>query len=134
MRQAAAEIRVGGSGTWVNRIEIVEAGGDRSVTVIAREGSVTRAARWALAAWLALCARLRRADRAHRLQHRPLGIPAALALPGQQVLVEQLRDGVVSRLVLIGIEGAPPERLAEASRRLAAALRASRALRVGRER
>jgi hypothetical protein len=39
MRQAAAEIRVGGSGSWVNRIEIVEGGGDRSVTVIAREGS-----------------------------------------------------------------------------------------------
>jgi outer membrane lipoprotein-sorting protein len=39
MRQAAAEIRVGGSGTWVNRIEILEAGGDRSVTVITREAS-----------------------------------------------------------------------------------------------
>jgi outer membrane lipoprotein-sorting protein len=39
MRQAAAEIRVGGSGSWVSRIEIVEVGGDRSVTVIAREGS-----------------------------------------------------------------------------------------------
>lgn len=39
MRRAAAEIRVGGSGSWVNRIEIVEVGGDRSVTVIAREGS-----------------------------------------------------------------------------------------------
>lgn len=39
MRQAAAEIRVGGSGAWVNRIEILEAGGDRSVTVITREAS-----------------------------------------------------------------------------------------------
>jgi outer membrane lipoprotein-sorting protein len=39
MRQAAAEIRIGGSGSWVSRIEILEAGGDRSVTVIAREGS-----------------------------------------------------------------------------------------------
>lgn len=43
--------------------------------------------------------------------------------PAQQVLVEQLRDGVVSRLMLIGIEGAPPETLAQASKRLAAALR-----------
>ena len=43
--------------------------------------------------------------------------------PEQQVLVEQLREGVVSRLVLIGIEGAPPEALAQASRRLAAELR-----------
>jgi hypothetical protein len=39
MRQAAAEIILGGSGTWVNLIEIVEAGGDRSVTVITREAS-----------------------------------------------------------------------------------------------
>lgn len=39
MRQAAAEIRLAGSGTWVNRIEILEAGGDRSETVITREPS-----------------------------------------------------------------------------------------------
>jgi outer membrane lipoprotein-sorting protein len=37
MRQAASEIRVGGKGTWVNVIEIDEAGGDRSVTEITRE-------------------------------------------------------------------------------------------------
>jgi outer membrane lipoprotein-sorting protein len=37
MRQAASEIRVGGSGTWVNLIEIFQAGGDRSVTVVTRE-------------------------------------------------------------------------------------------------
>src|SRR6187549_1527304 len=41
----------------------------------------------------------------------------------QQVLVDQLREGVVSRLILAGIEGAPPEALARASKRLAAALR-----------
>jgi predicted exporter len=44
--------------------------------------------------------------------------------PEQQVLVEQLREGVVSRLILIGLEGAPPEALAQASKRLAQALRA----------
>jgi predicted exporter len=43
--------------------------------------------------------------------------------PAQQILVEQLRDGVVSRLILIGIEGAAPEPLARVSKRLAAALR-----------
>lgn len=37
MRQAASEIRVGGSGTWVKVIEIDETGGDRSVTEITRE-------------------------------------------------------------------------------------------------
>jgi len=43
--------------------------------------------------------------------------------PAQQLLVEQLRDGVVSRLMLIGIEGAAPEALAQASKRLAVELR-----------
>jgi predicted exporter len=43
--------------------------------------------------------------------------------PAQEILVDQLRDGVVSRLILVGIEGAPPATLAEASQRLAAALR-----------
>jgi predicted exporter len=43
--------------------------------------------------------------------------------PEQQVLVEQLREGVVSRLMLIGVEGAPPEALALASKRLAVELR-----------
>ena len=44
--------------------------------------------------------------------------------PVQQVLVDQLRDGVVSRLVLIGLEGEEPARLADVSRRMAARLRA----------
>jgi predicted exporter len=43
--------------------------------------------------------------------------------PVQQVLVEQLRDGVVSRLILIAIEGAAPAALAQTSKRLAAELR-----------
>jgi predicted exporter len=43
--------------------------------------------------------------------------------PAQEVLVEQLRDGVVSRLMLIGIEGAPPESLSQLSKRLAVELR-----------
>ena len=43
--------------------------------------------------------------------------------PEQQVLADQLRDGIVSRLILIGLEGASPEALARASRAVAAALR-----------
>lgn len=39
MRQAASEISLGGSGTWVHRIEILEAGGDHSVMIITREAS-----------------------------------------------------------------------------------------------
>ncbi|MGB7542970.1 MAG: MMPL family transporter [Burkholderiales bacterium] len=43
--------------------------------------------------------------------------------PAQQLLVEQLREGVVSRLILIGIEGAPTGALAQISKRLALSLR-----------
>jgi predicted exporter len=45
------------------------------------------------------------------------------ATPGQQILVEQLRDGVVSHLVLIAIEGAPADQSARISKQLAARLR-----------
>ena len=45
------------------------------------------------------------------------------ASPAQQVLVEQLRDGVVSRLILVGLDHAAPEALARTSKDLAAALR-----------
>jgi predicted exporter len=43
--------------------------------------------------------------------------------PAQRVLVDQLRDGVVSRLVLIGIEGVPAEQSTAISKRLASRLR-----------
>lgn len=43
--------------------------------------------------------------------------------PAQEILVEQLRSGAVSRLVLLGIEGGAAEALAEASRQVAASLR-----------
>src|SRR5688572_11232377 len=42
----------------------------------------------------------------------------------QALLVTQLRDGVASRLLLVGIEGAPAPALAQASRAMAAALAA----------
>jgi predicted exporter len=43
--------------------------------------------------------------------------------PAQQLLTEQLRDGVVSRLILAGIEGGTTETLAKASKNLALRLR-----------
>ncbi len=43
--------------------------------------------------------------------------------PAQRVLVEQLRDGVVSRLILVGLEGAPSENLARVSQAMAQQLR-----------
>ncbi|HYM02247.1 MAG TPA: hypothetical protein VET85_04815, partial [Stellaceae bacterium] len=46
----------------------------------------------------------------------------------QQVLVDQVRNGVVSRLILLGLDGAPPETLAALSRTLAARLRGDAAV------
>ncbi|MFP4905559.1 hypothetical protein ACLFKT_41945, partial [Paraburkholderia sp. BR14261] len=43
--------------------------------------------------------------------------------PTQQVLVDQLRDGLASRLILIGIDGGYESTRAELSRRVAASLR-----------
>ncbi|WP_321923585.1 MMPL family transporter [Paraburkholderia guartelaensis] len=44
--------------------------------------------------------------------------------PTQQVLVDQLRDGLASRLILVGIDGGYESTRAELSRRVAATLRA----------
>ena len=44
--------------------------------------------------------------------------------PAQRVLVDQLRDGVVSRLVLVAVVGVPPPKAAAINRGLAARLRA----------
>src|SRR6185503_8599942 len=79
--------------------------------------------RWVVGAWLVLmlaCAVVVgrttfKADVSAFLPRSPT--------PAQEILVEQLRDGVVSRVMLIGIEGAPPESLARLSKRLAAELR-----------
>lgn len=45
------------------------------------------------------------------------------ASPVEQVLVDQLRDGVASRLTLVGLSGASPAELARSSKALAARLR-----------
>lgn len=43
--------------------------------------------------------------------------------PTQQIMVDQLRDGVVSRLILIAVDGAPISTLAQISKSMAAQLR-----------
>jgi len=80
-------------------------------------------ARWPIAAWLVFigfCVFV-----VSRIQ---IGADLNAFLPGtptpaQRLLTEQLRDGIVSRLILIGIEGGPTEKLAAASRELAHRLR-----------
>lgn len=78
----------------------------------------------AVALWLALVA----ACAAVALQARFTADMSAflprLATPMQQLLADQLRDGAVSRLLLIGIEGGTPQARAAASRALGRALAA----------
>ncbi len=79
--------------------------------------------RWALIVWiagLALCALV--IARSEFTADLSAFLPSSPS-PEQRLLVDQLRDGVVSRLILVGLEGAPPEVLAKASREVAAKLR-----------
>lgn len=84
---------------------------------------MTRSGRWSIAVWLAgllVCALLIvRADFTADLSAFLPRSPST----AQQVLVDQLRDGVVSRLVLVAVEGAPPDALADLSRDTASRLR-----------
>jgi len=84
---------------------------------------VTLGPRWAVGAWLIFVAAcIAVIARTSFTTDISAFLPRS-PTPAQQILVEQLRDGVVSRLVLIGIEGAAPEALARLNKQLAAALR-----------
>jgi predicted exporter len=79
---------------------------------------LTRAGGIAIALWLALLA-----ASAALVWRTPLSTDLSAFLPrsptpAQQLLVDQLREGIVSRLVLVGIEGAAPPRLAARSEAL----------------
>ena len=86
---------------------------------------MTRGGRWALGAWVALLlgciAQVARTEFSTDLSAFLPRSPSA----AEELLVEQLREGAVSRLVLLGVEGDSPDRLAQVSKRLAASLRAS---------
>ena len=84
----------------------------------------SRARRWPVAVWLALvvaCAVI--VSRTEFTTDFSAFLPRSPS-PVQQVLVDQLRDGVVSRLILIGIEGAEPATLARVSTQMAGILQA----------
>ncbi len=84
---------------------------------------MTRSARLVIAAWIAfLVACTAVIARTEFTADLSAFLPRS-PTPAQKILVEQLRDGVVSRLMLIGIEGGTPAQLAAASKRLAAQLR-----------
>ncbi len=84
---------------------------------------MNRLPRWR--AWCAaalLCAAALIAVRAHYSTDMSAFLPRS-STPEQALLVDQLRDGPVSRLLLVAIEGGDPAARANASRRLAQALR-----------
>jgi predicted exporter len=84
---------------------------------------VTAAQRWCIATWLVfVAASIAVVARTTFTTDISAFLPRS-PTPEQRVLVEQLREGVVSRLVLIGIEGASPEALARASKQITAELR-----------
>jgi predicted exporter len=78
-----------------------------------------RGARAAIAVWLVFvvtCAWI--AAHAHYNADMSAFLPRA-PTPSQQILVDQLREGVVSRVLLVGVEGVEPEVLAQISNALA---------------
>ena len=84
---------------------------------------MTRAQRWRLVAWLLfVAASAAIVWRTSFTTDISAFLPRS-PTPAQQVLVEQLREGVVSRLMLVGIEDAAPEVLARVSKEMAAELR-----------
>jgi predicted exporter len=78
-----------------------------------------RGARAAVFAWLALLALCAwAAARSHYTADMSAFLPRS-PTESQQILVDQLREGVVSRVLMVGIEGAPVEQLAKLSDALA---------------
>ena len=87
-----------------------------------------------IALWLAGVARLRRRHRPH--DHSPPTCRhSCRSRPTneQQLLLDQLRDGLVSRLILVGIEGADAPTRAALSKQMAPALRADPAFVSGQQ-
>ena len=83
-----------------------------------------KARRWGIAAWIAvlvLC--IVQAARTQYVADLSSFLPAA-PTPEQRLLVEQLREGALSRTMMIGIEGGDAATRARASKALAARLRA----------
>lgn len=78
---------------------------------------------WLWLAAMAVCAAL--VARSHFTADMSAFLPQA-PTPEQQLLVDQLSDGLVSRLILVGIEGADPASHASLSRKLAEKVRADR--------
>ncbi len=80
---------------------------------------------WPVGVWLAVVAAMAAvAFRSSYVADLSAFLPSA-PTPEQAALLDPLKEGAAARLVLVGIEGGEATQRAEASRRLAAALRAS---------
>ncbi len=85
---------------------------------------MTRAARWPVLIWLALLIAALAVIARTRIDADFSAFLPAAPTPQQQLLVDQLQNGVVARMLLVGIEGGSNEMRGAASRHLAATLRA----------
>ena len=84
-----------------------------------------RVGRWRIVLWLAVMALA-----AWVVAHSRFSTDMSVFLPSQptarqQILVDQIKDGTLSRLILIGIDGGTAEQRAGASRQLAQWLRSN---------
>ena len=84
-----------------------------------------RVGRWRIVLWLAVMALA-----AWVVAHSRFSTDMSVFLPSQptarqQILVDQIKDGTLSRLILIGIDGGTAEHRADASRQLAQWLRSN---------
>ncbi|CAG9168319.1 MMPL family transporter [Cupriavidus respiraculi] len=80
-------------------------------------------ARWAVAGWLLFVAACAVVISGTRFTADLSAFLPRAPTPEQRLLVDQLRDGLVSRLILVGIEGGDAAGRAAVSRAMAAALR-----------
>ena len=83
--------------------------------------------RFALALWLALLIACAWIISQARITADMTAFLPRLSTPAQQMMADQLRAGVASRLMLVAIEGAAPEALAKASQALTRQLRRNNA-------
>ncbi|QTD43690.1 MMPL family transporter [Ottowia testudinis] len=89
--------------------------------------SAPRSSRWVLAAWLVLMAACVALVATSRYSTDMSAFLPSDPDARQRLLVDQIKDGALSRMILMGIDGGTPEARAAASAQLAATLRQSNA-------
>ena len=110
--KTVSQVRIDGANSTLTTVEILETDGDRSLMTL-REHPMSARRAAVLGAWLCtLAAAAAVALHARYITDLSAFLPAHPTAQ-QRILVEQLREGPASRLILIGIEGG--SRLARAA-------------------